>query len=324
MRINKTSSLCILILVMGLVCGYEPAGYAQPAVLPGNPLVMAKGSHVIPFYWQGDTVRATWEPHTAMLIPVKLAGCPHLFYMQFDLGSPYSLFYSNKLRAIQAKYPAAVADSLTGDRLSHLSFTVGNLSLSAVEIPLRQFDTSPVNWGEGHFEIIGTIGVDLIDGKVAVIDYPNGRLTISEDLPDTLAAVVSLHDFTYMGRRVLLPAKVASQEVLLYFDTGSSMYELLTNKATCEQLAAPDAKVIQDKVRSWDKVVIANSYASGGSIGIGGTEIGLHYVTYVEGVNQAQAERMLRMGIGGMTGNKLFLGYRLILDTKNRKFGLMR
>jgi hypothetical protein len=31
---------------------------------------------------------------------------------------------------------------------------------------------------------------------------------------------------------------------------------------------------------------------------------------------------MLRMGIGGMTGNKLFLHYILVLDTKNKKFGL--
>jgi hypothetical protein len=32
---------------------------------------------------------------------------------------------------------------------------------------------------------------------------------------------------------------------------------------------------------------------------------------------------MMQMGIGGMTGNKLFLNYTLVLDTKNKKFGLM-
>jgi hypothetical protein len=32
---------------------------------------------------------------------------------------------------------------------------------------------------------------------------------------------------------------------------------------------------------------------------------------------------MLKLGIGGMTGNKLFLNYILIIDTRNKKFGLV-
>ena len=30
------------------------------------------------------------------------------------------------------------------------------------------------------------------------------------------------------------------------------------------------------------------------------------------------------MGIGGLTGNKLFLTYMLIFDTQNKKFGLIK
>ncbi len=56
---------------------------------------------VIPFVWQGDTIHSKWEAHTAMLIPVKIKHCPGEFYLQFDLGAPYSLLYKNKLEAIQ-------------------------------------------------------------------------------------------------------------------------------------------------------------------------------------------------------------------------------
>jgi hypothetical protein len=33
-------------------------------------------------------------------------------------------------------------------------------------------------------------------------------------------------------------------------------------------------------------------------------------------------EQMKKIGIGGMTGNKLFLNHQLLLDTKNKKFGV--
>lgn len=121
-----------------------------------------------------------------------------------------------------------------------------------------------------------------------------------------------------------MPAKINARETILYFDTGSSMYELLTNKETCEQLAIPNTRPGQFKVKSWDKFLTANTLASNDSIEIASTIIPIHSSTYIEGMSNAQIEYMAKMGIGGMTGNKLFLNYILILDTKNRKFGVIQ
>ena len=82
---------------------------AQSApVLSDNYLVLPAKIQPIHFYWFGDTINAKWEQHTALLLPVRLKNCPRLFYMQFDLGAPSSVFYKNKLMAIQAKYPKAM------------------------------------------------------------------------------------------------------------------------------------------------------------------------------------------------------------------------
>jgi hypothetical protein len=40
-------------------------------------------------------------------------------------------------------------------------------------------------------------------------------------------------------------------------------------------------------------------------------------------MSTSKVEQMMQMGIGGMTGNKLFLNYKLVLDTRNKKFGLI-
>lgn len=319
MQTNKKSLWRILSIIIFGTCVYTNPGNAQS--IATNQLVLPKGTYVIPFYWQGDTIHSKWEPHTAVLIPVTIAGCPRRFYMQFDLGSPYSLLYKNKLIAIKKKYPKVAPDSIIDDKLKNFSFTTGKMPVSAKEIPVKLFDDSTVN---RDIEIIGTIGADFIDGKVVVIDYPQGKLTISQAIPAELTHGLTLTDFIYAGRSVLLPAKIRGRQTLLYFDTGSSMYELLTDKNTCEQLSIPNTKLLQNKVTSWDKLLTANSLASNDSIEIANMKVPIHHSTYIEGVDSSQIERMSKMGIGGMTGNKLFLVYKLVIDTRNKKFGLIR
>jgi hypothetical protein len=287
-------------------------------------LSISSKKNTINFYWQGDSINGIWEAHTAMLIPVKLKNCPKQFFMQFDLGSPYSLFYKNKLRSIKLKYPKAVPLNDTAGSLVNFSFKADKTAVAATAIKVKQFDSTAVNWvNKNSMEIIGTLGVDFIDGRVIVIDYPNKKILLSTDTAVTLLPKVLLSDFIYVNKSILLPAKVQDKNTLLYFDTGSSMFELLTDKKTCEAMALPGSKVIQRNIKSWDKYVTANSIASNSTIEINSIKIPIHFTTYIEGVNNNQAAQMMKMGIGGMTGNKIFLHSKLLLDTKNKKMGLI-
>ena len=305
-----------------LVFHYSTKAQSAPAV-SNNELVLPANVKPINFYWLGDTINGKWEQYTALLLPVRLKNCPKLFYMQFDLGAPSSLFYKNKLMAIQAKYPKAIQLKALEEKLTNFSFTIDKTLLLAKQIAMKQFDSSTVHWADNNsIEIIGTIGADLIDGKVAIIDYPNKQLIFSQTIPADLAAEITLTDFMYVQRRILLPAKIKGKTTILYFDTGSSMYELLTDKKTAQSLAV-DERVFQSNVKSWDKYLTANTVATNDSIEINGCKIVLRNATFIEGVSNSQMEQMMKMGIGGMTGNKLFLTYKLILDTMNKKFALV-
>jgi hypothetical protein len=291
--------------------------------IPANQLMISPATATISFLWQGDSVNTMWEPNAAMLIPIKLQHCSRTFYMQFDLGAPYSLLYKNKIDAIRKRYPKAFPLKINEGKVKDFVFKSGKASITAPEIAVKQFDSSNIDWMmKNGIEIIGTIGADFIDGKISIIDYPRQKLTISDSIPEKLLPHLSLTDFIYTGRRVLLPATIQNKKTLLYFDTGSSMFELLTNKETCHQLAAPDAKRTQNKVHSWGRLLTANTLASNDRITLANISIPIHSSTYIEGVNDTQVAQMSGMGIGGMTGNKLFLCYILVLDTKNKKFGL--
>lgn len=288
-----------------------------------TPLVLPSKKSAISFEWQGDSIHSKWEAYTAMIIPVQIKGCPRTFYMQFDLGAPSSIFYKNKLDAIRVKYPGAIPLVGNDSRISAYHFWVDRTPVTAREILVKQFDSSVINWKEEGKEIIGTIGADLIDQRVVVLDYRGKKIHILPTVTQGLKKKLSFSNFTYVNKSVLLPAIINGKETLLFFDTGSSMFELLTNKVTCLQLATPGTKPAQHEVKSWNRTLMANTYPSTAGITIAGTKLSLQYVTYMEGASTSQVERMLKAGIGGMTGSKLFLHHVLILDTKNQQFAML-
>ena len=313
------------LLIFVSTASISPAMCQSMPPLPLNQLSIPSGSYSIPFTWLGDTVNSAWEPHVAMLLPVKLKNCPKLFYMQFDLGSAYSLFYGNKLAAIRTRYPNALPQVDSSGKLKNFAFSMGKMPVAAKEVVVKQFDQSTIEWkNKTRPEIIGTIGSDIIDAKVFVIDYPGRQLVIGEEIPAELHSKLSLADFFYARRSIILPAKLLGKKTMLYFDTGSSMYPLLTDKKTAEALALPNATLLQSKVRSWDTFRIANSLATSVSLEIAHVQVPVRFSTYIEGVSDSQVTQMMKMGIDGMTGNALFLDYILVIDTLKKKFGLAR
>lgn len=295
---------------------------AQLPSLPANQLTFAAGHHTLPLHWKGDTLGQQWNPHAALLIPVTIPDCPHTFYMQFDTGSPYTVFYGNKLQAIYRKYPALAALHNTGDSLSGFHFNAGPLAITARQVAVRSFDSTGIRWEDKRTPIlIGTLGTDLIDNKVVAIDYPRQQLHIADSvLPEFRKG--SPAGFLYTMRRILLPAEVAGKKTVLYFDTGSSAFELLTDKATCHRLAGDTALSVQYPVQSWGKTLTAHTIVTTDSITLAGHTIALRHATWIEGVSDTQVNQMMKMGIGGMTGNQLFLSGILVLDTRAKQFRL--
>jgi hypothetical protein len=288
--------------------------------MPSSQLILPNEHYKVPFKWKGDSINGQWENYAAMLIPVKLVGCPKQFYMQFDVGVPYSLFYSNKLKAISSRYPLLVHVPDSANIGSDLSFIAGKTKITAREMMLKQMGATEINWDNSSIEIIGTLGTDFIGNKTVMIDYPGKKISIGYTIPERSG--FTLTDFIYANRSIILPALIKGKKTMLYFDSGSSAFELLTNKETAAMLALPGATPVTYPVTSWGKTLTANSYASGDSIEIASIKMPLNRVTYIEGSSDAQVNSMMKMGIGGMTGNKLFLHSTLVLDIKNKRFGI--
>lgn len=318
--------LRVLVVLFFGFCTIAPSfGQGTMPRLAPNYLQMPETEHTIPFVWTGDSVQGRWEPHVAMLLPVKLANCPVTFYMQFDTGTPSTVFYAHKLKAIMERYPKAIAITDTTQRLIDFRFTIGTMPVVAKEVEVMQFGSSDIDVKGKKPIIIGTVGTDFLDGRVTVIDYPKQVLLTGNELPaDLKQSSASFSDFMYAGRRILLPVTIRGRRTILYFDSGSSAFELLTDKATCESMALPNVAPFRYAVSSWGRTMTANSFAAADSVVFGVQAAPLRQVTYMDGASEAQVQQMKAFGIGGMTGNKLFLNYAFVLDTKGKKFGLVK
>lgn len=287
-------------------------------VLP-NHLAVPDQPFSLKFIWKADSINGKWDKHAAILLPVEINHCPAKLYMQFDLGAPSSVLYSNELNELSTKYPETIFVSDTSTSLYDFSLLVGGVSLNATEIGLLRLKRKAGLTPSNDFHIIGTLGTDLIDNRQVLIDYPGQRIYINYLLDDTLEAT----RLFYSDRRILLPSSIRGKQTVLYFDTGSSAFELLTSQEMALTLADPDAIPLRYKVNSWERTLEAVSVPTNDSILLAGKTIPLCNATYIEGASQTQVQQMMKLGIGGMTGNKLFLPYRLFLDLRNKKFALL-
>jgi len=322
-QIQKFRQLLLVALITVSCFGITPAFAQVMPLATASKLLLPAEDWNIDFVWQGDTLNTQWEPHAALLIPVKLPGCPKIFYMQFDTGARLSLMYTEMMDDIRAKYPNSVAKD-SSSKLLDQQFSIARKNILAKELVLRKRSGKGINWkNKKGIEVIGTLGMDLIENKTIVLNYPRQKITIANQVPADLNAKLTLTKFMLMSNSILLPVVIQQKKVMLYFDSGSSAYELLTNKATCLALSTPDAKPVTQQVRSMDKMLTAVIYPTKDSITIASQKLPIKRATYMEGVSNSQVEQMMKLGMGGMTGNQLFINCILVIDTKGKQFGII-
>ncbi len=275
------------------------------------------------FVWLADTAHQQNEPYATMLIPVKLPHCPQQFYMQFDLGAPNTVFYKAKMNTIAQRYPKSV-NLVDSTQLNNQQLLINGAVINSSSITLKAFGNAVINWkSKGIYNIIGTIGADLLLHKTIIINYPKADLQIADSIPAELKPKVKLHDLIYAQNSILLPATLMGKRTMLFFDTGSSAFELLLDEANTRKLAVPGGQPAKRAVNSWGRTLTANTFATNDSLSIAGQRLPIKKVTYMDGASDSQLSRMMALGIGGMTGNKLFLNSILIMDLKAKKFDIV-
>ncbi|MCC2544991.1 hypothetical protein LJY25_00920 [Hymenobacter sp. BT175] len=310
-------ALVVLLVVSGIGGYFYFRNKFEP---PVNQLVVSRLPATLPFVWAGDTT----VPHQATLVPVRLPGCPRTCYLQFDTGTPFTLLYAKSLTALRSRYPATQAHlAAPADTVKNLTLQLGSAQVLARRLPVFPHGgAAEVPADTATAFIIGTLGTDIMEGRVLVIDYPNQRLTLAQSLPDSLGHGAAFAPLEFKGRRVLVTSELQGKPVQMLFDSGTSAYSLVTSQSEWDRLARPAAPVQKLNVNSWGKTLTSYTAATAASLKMGGAVVPLGTVTHIEGMSLPQRLLTQFSGMGGLLGNEPFAGRTIILDVAGSRFGV--
>lgn len=269
-----------------------------------NYLSVKNESGQIPITWLGID-------KNVLLVPVKFPDDSTKYYMQFDTGSPYTLFYSNSIKNVNGI-------SVKNDRAT-ASFQIVNTQISSDKF--RLFDNDNLHEANDSIRIIGTIGADILEDRKTAINLREGKIVFNlSEKP--IEFDNNLVDFKFKKRKIIIKAFLNGEEEKFIYDSGTSAYELLTNKEIWQHLKSPNSKVIVEKAKSWENTLTSYTANCKNKLLLNSKEIPLNEVTYVEGFSEKQYLLMKFSGMTGMLGNKIFLKNCIYIDCIDNKIGI--
>ena len=280
------------------------------------------------FIWYSQTINGKYFEKTAMFIPAKMEGIENMLTFQFDIGSNFSMIYENPLTSFYfqneqlseqvglMKFPinklASDQKVFKDAKIQFGEYTIYNDRAFVMTNFGRAKSKESVNSGDTI--LVGTIGADIFKGKVLIIDYPNQKFAIAHEVPEKYNEGLIDIELDNKGRPIL-PLKMNSKEYRIMFDNGSS---LLPIAATSENISKFTTNPIIDSVElnSWGKKHTVHARMITDEFEIAGRKF-----TNVE-VYENQSGYGINESTDGMTGNALFWDSTIIIDFKNKKFGL--
>jgi hypothetical protein len=307
---KKIASLFLVIIVLFLLGGYF---YFQKKFSPPENYLKVLGIvKNVPIKW----ISSDENSHSALLLPVKLNGINQTFYMQFDSGSAVTVFYKKSLESIAEKFRNQIKINATNNPIS-IALTIGNMKVVSNNFEVLNYGKKINFDAPKATNIIGTIGTDLLEKRIAILDFKNNQCSFIEKIKED-----DFSNFEFKKRKILIPSNIENEKLKLLYDSGTSGYELITTKEIWQQYRIKNSAVRIEKGNSWGNTLSVYSACTKKKIQFDKVILDLSEVTYIEGTSDLQKFLMKRSGMQGMIGNKLFLHHKLILDCKNEKFKL--
>ena len=323
--------IALVMLTIAVIGGIGSFFYFKNKFMsaPPNRLKLSNLGQPFEFIWRGEDINGTYEPHVAMFVPVSIPGTDGAFYMQFDTGAPSTVLYYNKVLSINEKYGDVFqVDTIDNQvQMTDVSLKVGTVNVEASSMYFRG-KGSKIDWSDSTSIIkIGTVGSDFMEKHPLIMDFKKEQITLTESVPETIEKDADYLPFAFDGRKIFLSAKLNNEPASLWYDSGSSAFELIVEENTFLELAAPGAEKVTYRGNSWGNGITIHNIDSNGEFKFGSTSVPLTYVTFIEWPNKLQVWIMKASNIGGdlggMTGNKLFLGKTLVLDAPNLRYSVM-
>lgn len=285
----------------------------------------------IPFDWVGAEVSGKYFDKLAITIPVTVDNLPHKFNLQLDLGAITTVFYGNSINPYLEKYKnlkSKIDTTLTFRMQSQTNFKLKNVELKLGKVNFGKINIGIFkNFGDEipkdsvntkSEKNIGTIAPDLFQDKILIIDYAKKRICVVEKLPNEYSKATFM-PFKMKEGRIKIPLNIGGKNEDLLFDTGSSLFALITSEDKANKIT--DSKIIDSlQTSSWGEKYMVYGKINKTKVKFGNKTLKqeiIHYDKQKGNIDFYKDEE-----IWGITGNAYFLNNVVIIDYKKKIFGV--
>jgi hypothetical protein len=272
------------------------------------------------FNWGDASLSGRKFEKTDMSLQVKLNYPLVTSLMQLDLGLAQTTFYysqisnhfnENALRLVTRE------EMINGQKTAYIQdeikIEINNLIFSKMKFILlydRRTNSHQVEHNS-KLQPIGSLGMDFCTDKILIIDYPKCRLAVLDSLPK------AFQNFNFQKIRlekhcILLPFVINEKEEHLIFDTGSSLFSLLLDRAGWNKLKGTE-KPKKFKISAWGKNYTAYESSLSAKVSFADTRLAMQPVYYCSYVNKS-SDFLRSIGALGFVGNRYFLDKLIVLD----------
>lgn len=303
MKIIKRILVSVLTIIV--ITGLGGYIYFEQKFTPEkNYLTVEHESGAVPIQWVG-------KDKNALLVPIRFSKDTTTYYLQFDTGAAYTEFYSKAIENLKEI-------SVKNERAAAL-FYIGKTKITSRQIKI--LNTGKPSDKKNPVKIIGTLGSDILEDRKTMINFKDQYIAfnISEQPQEFQNHLI---DFKFKKRKIIVHGNLNGKNEKFLYDSGTSAYELLTNKENWEKLRLPQSRVNIEKAQSRPNILTTYTAESNSMIRLGNKNVSLNEVTYVEGFSQTQYMLMKFSGMTGMLGNKIFLNNKIYIDCTQEKIGI--
>jgi hypothetical protein len=305
-------------------------------ILPCTTLLKAQTKlEWINFDWHGETIFGKYYPKVAISIPLKIENLPYNFCGQLDLGATTTMIYENSFKpfspqnaTVLQKLDSTINPYYLNGRKSHFLKGVNikvdktaylNRNIALIpgfgdEIPRDSINTKTQ-------KLIGTIALDLFQGKVLVIDFVHNRLKTFENVPKQYAKANFAKALIRKGR-IKIPIEIGDSTHYVMFDTGSCLGDLLLDKETIKKFtneSTTSEEFLNGK--TWGQTITFYSKKLNSAIVFNNKPLKINKAIYSDQDSDVQFNQEEK--IIGLIGPVLFSNNIVIIDYKNSRFGIL-
>jgi peroxiredoxin len=322
-----------------------------------EPVVLPQRLRWTPFRWASAVIAGTTIEKAAVLVPVALDGIETDLELQLDLGAFATMVYDEPWRQLlrdagraDESFPRPETFDGRRARGTRIHGFVGEQAFEDLSVFVLEEFGEPLP-EDGSAASIGTLGLEFFMTRVLWLDFAGARFAIegAEVFEEPTASAGSNADpntgsssrpidranegmrwipVEPKNGRLFVPLRIGERDYDgFFFDTGSSMFPLLTSRKLWRQLTGrtgdePDN--VKVPIMSWGRERLAVGAPLLEQVTIGDVVADRPRVFHVASIPEAEDMDHWPYRVDGLLGNALFLDRVAVVDLPRRRIAFVK